>query len=208
MVDPISTATAIPSLLLTLTKVVQLCNDIREKYKNAELGIGNIASECAVVKAALGQLQDLLDGMDSATWKAQAGDGPIVASLDEVTIACTSTFSMLTDYLSDASEAVDDDSSNRSSGASRKQRAQFVWNEEKVKSLMLQLRGHQSSLTLLLTVLQMYVSNLDPDSIISLAYARLIVVRNKTQRDCFWNKQHCYLTSETCSRYQHAASIE
>ncbi|MCJ1402608.1 hypothetical protein MMC11_005828 [Xylographa trunciseda] len=145
--DPLSMTVAISSLVMTCASIVKAAQDVRGRYKAATLTISSIAAECVAVSTALSLLQNLsISGNGSV-------DADVVNTLETVVIGCTLTISVLHEYIL---ELITDNNVLKSADAKSKWRTKvkFLWNEVEMKELLLQLRGHQSSITLLLTVLR------------------------------------------------------
>lgn len=136
---------------------MQLANTVLVRYQNAAMTMASIARECSVVSVALVQLRVIFTGADYLLYKSQEGDEDIMRSIDAVTLGCSMTLSLIKQHLADAVKKDGVETLESSNGVSRKEKAKFVWNEEEVKDLLLQLRGYQSSLSLLLNVLNRYV---------------------------------------------------
>ncbi|KAK2756183.1 hypothetical protein FQN54_005591 [Arachnomyces sp. PD_36] len=144
--DPLSITTSVASLLVACSQVVRIATDIRGKYKTASLTISSIATECGTVTTALSHLQVL------AITRPEPFDSNTTNMFECVMTGCKLTLSVLEEYVTELSEGATDMSTPVPMTV--KSKAKVVWNEPEMKELLQQLRGHQSSLTLLLTVLQ------------------------------------------------------
>ena len=165
--DPLSISASISTLLVGSTRIIQLANNLRLKYQSGAMAMANIASECSIVNVALAQLQAVFAGADLQSYKTEQGGEDILRSFDAVTMGCSMTHSLLEQHLADAVKRDGVESLSLSNGVSRKDKAKFVWNEDEIKDLLLQLRGYQTSLTLLLNVLHkwvMYIHYISPFS--------------------------------------------
>ncbi|PGG99379.1 hypothetical protein AJ80_09375 [Polytolypa hystricis UAMH7299] len=144
--DPLSITVSISSLLVACAQVVKVASDIRGKYKTASLTISSIATECVTVTTALSHLQML------AIRRAEFFDSNTINMFDCVITGCKLTLSVLDEYIMEISAGGTD-----TYGPGRmttKSKAKVIWNEAEMRELLQQLRGHESSLNLLLTVMQ------------------------------------------------------
>ena len=141
---------AITSLVMKCASIVKAAQDVRGRYKAATLAISSIATECVAVSTALSHLQSLTINDGSV-------DADVVNTLETVVIGCTLTISVLDEYIL---ELIADNNVLKTADVTTKwtTKVKFLWNEAEMKELLQQLRGHQSSITLLLTVLRRYVT--------------------------------------------------
>ncbi|KAF1986636.1 hypothetical protein K402DRAFT_463548 [Aulographum hederae CBS 113979] len=157
--DPLSLTVSLTSLLATSTKLISLANDLRAKYKSTALTMASIAAECSTVTVALTQLQMLIRGHDARYWRA-GGREDVLKSVEAVALGVGCTLSVLEGFVEGlASEGEDAEREAKEKNLKGKElgrweKAMFVFNEEEVKALLGQMRGYQSSLSLLLNVLQ------------------------------------------------------
>ncbi|PGH13662.1 hypothetical protein AJ79_03510 [Helicocarpus griseus UAMH5409] len=138
--DPLSITASISGLLVACAQVVKIASDVRGKYKTASLTISSIATECVTVTTALSHLQVLV------IRRADSFDSNTANMFECVITGCKLTLSVLDEYIMELSL----DHGELTS----KNKAKVVWNESEMKELLQQLRGHESSLNLLLTVMQ------------------------------------------------------
>ncbi|KAF2117183.1 P-loop containing nucleoside triphosphate hydrolase protein [Lophiotrema nucula] len=151
--DPLSISASVSTLLVGSTRIVQMANTVRLKYKAAAMIMAGIASECSTINVALAQLQVHFTRVDLSSYKAQQGGEDVLRCIDTVTLGCSMALSLIEEHLAAGIRDEGVESSKMESGVSRKEKAKFVWNEDGIKDLVMQLRGYQSSLTLLLNVL-------------------------------------------------------
>ncbi|MCJ1284978.1 hypothetical protein MMC26_004315 [Xylographa opegraphella] len=144
--DPLSMTVAITSLVMKCASIVKAAQDVRGRYKAATLTISSIATECVTVSTALSHLQNLAINDGSV-------DADVVNTLETVVIGCTLTISVLEEYIL---ELITDKKVSNSADITSKwtTKVKFLWNEVEMRELLQQLRGHQASITLLLTVLR------------------------------------------------------
>ncbi|MCJ1393744.1 hypothetical protein MMC18_006620 [Xylographa bjoerkii] len=138
---------AIASLVMKCASIVKAAQDVRGRYKAATLTISSMATECVTVSTALSHLQNLAINDNGSV------DVDVVNTLETVVIGCTLTISVLDEYIL---ELTTDKSVLKSADSSSKwtTKVKVLWNEAEMRELLQQLRGYQSSITLLLTVLQ------------------------------------------------------
>lgn len=160
--------------------------------------MANIASECSTVNVALAQLQVVFAGADFPSYKTEQGGEDILRSFDAVATGCSMILSLLEQYLADAVKRDGVESLSLSNGVSRKEKAKFVWNEDEIKDLLLQLRGYQTSLTLLLNVLHIR-SGLETQRMLIKHRALLIDVRNLLQASV--KKRHSAISEITIQSF-------
>ncbi|KAH0534119.1 hypothetical protein FGG08_007277 [Glutinoglossum americanum] len=143
--DPVSMIASITSLVVGCAKIVQIAQGAYGIHKAASLTISSISTECVAVSASLSYLQSLVVGNSGSL------DPHIANAFETVIVGCTLTLSVLNEYIMElaANKEVLD-----MAPASRMAKAKLMWNESEMKELLQQLRGHQSSITLLLTVLR------------------------------------------------------
>lgn len=151
--DPLSAASSIASVMIGCAKVVKVAHDIRGKYKGASVTIASIATECATVRTGLSQLQKV------AT-KTNDFDEDTADTFETVILGCTLTMSVLNDYVAELTESMGEVNAEVGiAQPSRMAKMKLLWNESEMKELLHQLRGHQSSITMLLTTLQRFVGS-------------------------------------------------
>jgi hypothetical protein len=158
--DPISIAASISSLIVGSTKIVQLANNVRQQYANSELLMASVAAECSTVTVALAQLHSALQSRNERSWKRD-GKEDVLKSVEAVSVACSLTLSVLEKYMVGMVKAKEDEDEPESSRndvqLTRREKMRVLWNDEEITRLLSQMRGYQSSLGLLLNVVQWYV---------------------------------------------------
>jgi hypothetical protein len=163
MADPVSLATTISSLVIGSTKIIQLANNIVQKYANTELLMSSIGAESSAVAVALAQLQSVL----RVRHPHSLGDEDLLKSVEVVSLACGLTMSLLEKYMKGILESgdVDEEDGRRRVHKEKdkdgekvpvglRDKIRVLWNEDEIERLTQQMRGHQSSLILLLNVIE------------------------------------------------------
>lgn len=145
--DPLSIATATSSLVFTVVKNGRALATIYEKYQDAHRCLFLMQTECTVLAAALSQLQVLFSGNSSARLR-EYPEG-VLEALDLSLVGCTLTLSVLTKEIGGLTDGVED-LGKEQLGMGKGKRAKYVWKEESMNELLLQLRGQSSALMLLL----------------------------------------------------------
>jgi hypothetical protein len=153
--DPISVTASVAAISAACLRTAKTLNDLRSKYKDTNLTMASICSETTIIGTTLAKIQVILlnkpyilapenhatPGVESLEIQptfdiALAGCGEIYSFLEiEVQRLCNKT--------------------NDPPGWTEK--AKYLWNEDRLKELLNHLRGHQSAITLLISVIQMWV---------------------------------------------------
>lgn len=141
--DPLSVSTAVASIVFTLVKTGKQLQTIFECFREAQHSLFMMQTECTVLAAALSQIQITFSG--DGRGKGREVPKTVLAALELSLIGCTMTLSVLTE---DVGRIVRDIDLAKTLG--RKQKAEYVWKQDKMASLMQQLRGQSMALSLLL----------------------------------------------------------
>lgn len=150
--DPLSITGTVLSITARCLMTAKALNDLRDKYKGAQITIAALSSECAVIGASLSRIQSLilqdLNGLSTQLKFRPELEGVF----DTALTGCVVVFSVLDDEVRKltASSAADG-----SAGLGFRTKARYVWNEATMKDLLSQIRGQQTALTLLIQALQM-----------------------------------------------------
>lgn len=148
--DPISITAAVLSITATSLKVARGLNYIREKYKHAQLTISAISTEATVVSASLSRMQGLiLRDADDITGQLQDGS-ELTKIFDCALTGCSVVLDVIDDEIQKLVEA-----SNGEEETGWSARCRLIWNEDLMRDLLVQLRGQQTALTLLLQGIQL-----------------------------------------------------
>lgn len=148
----IGIVTAVGSLVTTVFKAAIGCRSLITKYDDAPQTLLLLENECTTTKAALSYVNDFL--MSHATALAPRLSGPsnpLSELVDVALTGCTVTLAMLDGELN--SIAMSDGPVDFSS----KERAQIMWNEESLTTILERMRGVKDTIQLLLSALNTYV---------------------------------------------------
>ena len=146
--DPLSITTTVGSVVMTCAKLVKTVNEIIGKFSDAPMTVTAIASECAVLSAALSHIQDLATQNADAFVSRLKSQSNFTTTFDTALAGCTLVFSVLETHLHDITKGKDPGDIDRMG------KAMAVWKEDNLKELLQQLRGQQIAINLLLTALQ------------------------------------------------------
>lgn len=154
--DPFTICTTAAGLVKTCglaVTTITTCSGLVGKYKNAPQILASIRAECTSIKTALSHV-DWLVKRDTDLLSSQLkAHSPLAETLDVALTGCAVTFSLLDIELRklyDKSKDLD--------GYKWKDKMRYVWNEDRAKNILDQMRGLQSAISLVLTALQTYVS--------------------------------------------------
>ena len=152
--DAACAASALVGLIFNCATAVQACNDLRGKYKSADQTLRSIATEGSTLGASLLQLQHMML-RDPA---ALASRWDVKSMLPQTFETAIESFAKVLDALLLKLKELDG-SAGSSPGMTltRSLKIKLLWNENSMRDMLIQLRGHQQSLQFLLTILQMYI---------------------------------------------------
>lgn len=153
MPEPISVISSVGSVIGTSAKVLQLFHRISQQYAGSELYMAQATAECSTVRLALVQLQESLESRYTLGASSETR-GEVLASVEAVTMVCALSLSKLEEYVTTSVKALpeaEDEESLKHLG--KRQKLKIAWNHDEIGHHLQQLRGCQSSLTLLLGVL-------------------------------------------------------
>ncbi len=145
--DPLSIVASASALVFASVKVVKGLSDIRERYKAAAAMIASISSECMILHIALSQIQKL--ALIGSFFDRLSSQLDLEDSLELALLSCTQTFSALEEEIRELSPK----------GEQRDDhflRLKYLWNEETMREILMQLRSQQNALSVLLTAIQTY----------------------------------------------------
>lgn len=151
--DPLTICTTVAGLVKTCGATVITCKGLLGTYKNAPQTLASIRTECTTIKTALSQVDWLVKRDNELLSSQLEASSPLAETLDVALTGCAVTFSLLDIELRklyDTSKDLD--------GYKWKDKMRYVWNEDRAKRILDQMRGLQSAIGLVLTALQTYVS--------------------------------------------------
>ena len=150
--DPLSITANVVGLTAKCVQTAKALNDLREKYKHANMTITAICTESTIISASLSNIQNsMLSSPDALSAKLESRPD-LESTLDSALTGCFVVFDVLeAEVLRLTGRAV-----SESTEFSFKTKAQYLWNEKSMQEILGQIRGLQTALTLLLQVLERY----------------------------------------------------
>lgn len=152
MSDPLSITTGVITLVASSIKSVQAIQTWYGKYKIADLSLASTRTECAAIRVALLQIQELLVQNNSKSKKGES-DSFIVHALEEyegVLGSCSITFSVLNERLTELNQEKVD----KNNEGTFKSKLKLVWNDAEMDVLRQNIRGQAAAINLLLSAFQ------------------------------------------------------
>jgi len=148
--DPSTFTSRILSITEVVHNVTKSLNGLRVKYPEVESKIIEICSESSVVSVSLAQLQYYF-------WKCSStetmGDRPdLLYACDTALTGCTLLYSCLENEVSNLKMAVQESPKGR---VLWKHKAKKAWKHNLMDYFIKQIRGHETSLSLLLQTMQL-----------------------------------------------------
>ena len=147
--DPLSITGTVLAITACCVKSAKGLYSLRERYKHAHLVISAIYSEITVISASLSRVQGLiLTKPETFEWNLKS-QPQLEIILDTALTGCMLVFSILDDEVTRLVQH----------GDSMRARAAAIWNEDVMQQLLGQIRAQETSLTLLIAALQLYVDD-------------------------------------------------
>ncbi|KAF4631118.1 hypothetical protein G7Y89_g7015 [Cudoniella acicularis] len=148
--DPFSIAISVGSIVGTCLTVVKKLKDVHDKFKAVPQVVTSLHSEARITGVTLSHLQSILLG-DADTIPSRALlETEVLSAVDIALVGCSVTLSCLEDEIRSLVAKLDGDHD-----LGFTERAGFVFNDDKFKELLLQLRGQCGAISFLLQGLQM-----------------------------------------------------
>jgi hypothetical protein len=147
--DPLSIAASAGTLSITVGRLIKLLHRLHGTVKDAPLILTSITTECTVVHASLCTLQDL---QAKRARQPIRNSGNVLEALELSLLNCAQILSVLEKDAQSCLEA----SKSPSDDAVKK--IKYLLSKDHLQVLLLQLRGQQQALTLLLSTLQRYAA--------------------------------------------------
>jgi hypothetical protein len=154
--EAIAAASAISTLVFNCGTAVHACNTLRGKWKNADQALRSISTEGSTLKASLLQLSHLM-AQDPAALSSRWDATPLLPQTFQSAIE--SFERVLNDLQKELRKLNGASGRSTSTMLTGTLKLKYMWNEEAMKDILVQLRCHQQSLQFLLTILQMYVTS-------------------------------------------------
>ena len=153
MMDPLSTAVGVVSLVATAIKILQSFNAYRAKYNISDLTAISIKAQCDCILVALGQIQGALLNKQQLAARLMSADSISGQSLNSVLGACELTFSVVVGRLSKLNGSLE----NVSGQVSVHEKINRLWKETEIIELSQNISRLSDGLNLLLTALNTFV---------------------------------------------------
>lgn len=136
--DPLSITAKILSVTTIFLKAARILNDLREKYKHAQITISTLCAESTVISASLSQIQSLiLQNPDAITTQLK-----LIATFDTALTGCAVVFAVLDDEIQKLV------CQRQDTELRWVQKAKLLWNDSLMKDLLQQLRGQHATISL------------------------------------------------------------
>ena len=147
--DPLTICATIASLVKTCGTAVAACSGLLGKYKNAPEILGSIRTECTTIRTTLSYI-DWLVKQDTELLSSQLkAHSPLAETFDVALTGCAFTFSLLDVELQKLYDRGRDHD-----GYKWQDRMKYVWDEDRVRTILDHMRGLQSAANFVLTALQ------------------------------------------------------
>jgi hypothetical protein len=147
--DPLSITAAVASLIFTCAKVTKCFQAVKSTYSSAPTTITSMTSECAVISTALSQIQSLVLKDPIILSSHLSSQNSLQTCFENVLTGCTLTMSVIEEEIG---KLIEGEQGMGTVGF--KAKVKFIWKEDMMVDLLQQIRGQQSALSLLTTVLQ------------------------------------------------------
>jgi hypothetical protein len=151
--DPLSIISAVAGLTGACVKTVKTLKDLQEKYKDAQMTISAICAETSIISVTLSKIQLMLVSNPDILKLPQGMPGlglDLRATFDIALTGCIMLYSCLDTEVEKLKEYA--------FGAHElcwADKAKFLWNEDTMKTYLDYLHGQQTSITLLVSILQL-----------------------------------------------------
>jgi hypothetical protein len=146
--DPLSIASSIAGIAAASFQLAIGLDALRSKFRDANVTITSLASQCRTIKTGLEQLQGLI--LRNRTVRDRAD---IVTTLDTTLTGCVVVLSCLEGTVEKLHTA--EIGSKRSIISKWRSKTSIVWNEAEMKGYLSLLQGQQSAVSFLVQLLQM-----------------------------------------------------
>jgi hypothetical protein len=147
MAEPFSLAVNVVQIISACTATIKTIDHLIKQYKEAAKKLESLASEAELVKATLGQLEQILMGKSSFFARKLDNDLDLKAAIDRTLTGCWTVFLLLNKELGKLAPEPGKD-------ASIMQKAGLLFNDEIIQNYRSQIRGHVHGLESVLTCLQ------------------------------------------------------
>jgi hypothetical protein len=142
--DPISITASVLGITSRCLSTAKTLYCLREKFKNSQMTISAIYSECTIISASLGHIQSLVLTNPEILRSNLQSRPELESVLDIALTGCVLVFSVLDDEVQTLNRGV----------GSMGTRVAHLWKEGTMSDLLTQIRGQQTALSLLIQALQ------------------------------------------------------
>lgn len=147
--DPLSIAGSVVGLTATCLQTAKALHDLKDRFKYADVMIAAICTETTIISVSLSRIQSsMLSESSSLGEKLQ--ESSLSSTLDAALTGCYVVFDVLQ---SEINKLIERDDIMNPEPLGFKGKTKLIWNESLMQELLGQLRGLQTSLTLLLQLL-------------------------------------------------------
>jgi hypothetical protein len=145
--DPITITTTVIALTGRCLGTAKTLYHLRDHFKNSQMTISAIYSECTVISASLGHVQSLVLTNPEILRSNLQSRPELESVLDSALTGCVLVFSILDDEVQALNRNV----------SALSTRVAHLWKEGTMSDLLTQIRGQQTALSLLIQALQTLV---------------------------------------------------
>ncbi|KAF2179065.1 hypothetical protein K469DRAFT_717574 [Zopfia rhizophila CBS 207.26] len=148
--DPLTITSAVISISARCIQSARALYDLRGKYKDASMTITAIYSESTVISTSLAHIQGLISKNPDALRSTLQERPELEATFDQALTGCVLVYSVLDDEVRRLYTGI-----GKEGVAGMVGRVKFLWKEEAMRDVLVQIRGQQTALGLLIQALQM-----------------------------------------------------
>ncbi|KAF2016485.1 hypothetical protein BU24DRAFT_409583 [Aaosphaeria arxii CBS 175.79] len=148
--DPLTITSTVLGISARCITSARALYELREKYKDASMTITAIYSETNVLSTSLAHIQGLCTRNPEALRTTLQEQPQLEATFDQALTGCVLVYSVLDEEIRRLYEGIRQEGVAGAMG-----RMKFLWKEEAMKDVLMQIRGQQAGLSLLIQALQM-----------------------------------------------------
>jgi len=146
--DPLSIVCSLGPVIGQTVKVVKLLHELHDTLRDAPLLLSSITSECSIVGTSLGLLQDMQNRKNN---RRSLQSTQVFATFDMALASCSLILSVLEKDVKACLKA-----GKQPGDGDAVRQCQLILSKDHLHELLLQLRGQQQAITLLLSTMQRY----------------------------------------------------
>ncbi|KAF2252440.1 hypothetical protein BU26DRAFT_502909 [Trematosphaeria pertusa] len=148
--DPLTITSTVIAISARCVRTARALYDLRGKYRDASMTITAIYSESTVISTSLAHIQGLCTRNPDALRSTLLERPELEATFDQALTGCVLVYSVLDDEVQRLYVAIEKDGLAGSMG-----RIKLIWKEDAMRDVLVQIRGQQAALGLLIQALQM-----------------------------------------------------